>query len=68
MLVVNGCSKERSVQMEAFRSIKHVWLQKVTPGLQQLIMVIFPTTEVEYMIATHAYKESIWLKRPYSNI
>lgn len=35
LLVVNECSRRRWVQMEALRSIKHVWLQKVTLRLRE---------------------------------
>ena len=36
--------------------------------IKQQAMVSLSTIEAEYMVATHAYKEAIWLKRLCSDI
>ena len=38
------------------------WMSK------QQVIVTLSTIEAEYMVATHAYKEAIWLKRLCSNV
>ena len=38
------------------------WMRK------RQVVVALSTTEVEYMVATHACKEAIWLKRLCSDI
>lgn len=38
------------------------WMSK------QQVVVVFSNTKVEYMVATHAYKSTIWLKILCSNI